>query len=59
MESRGNGTDEPICRAGIETQMQGMDLWAQMEDGEGGTNCEIRVALKYIRFSLSDILHSV
>ena len=48
MGSRRNGTDEPICRAGIEIQTQGMDLWAQMGDGEGGTNCEIRVALKYI-----------
>ena len=24
-----NGTDEPICRAGIEMQMQRMDLWIQ------------------------------
>ena len=29
MESRKNGTDEPICRAGIETQTQRMDLWSQ------------------------------
>lgn len=26
MESRKNGTDEPICRAGIETQTQTMDV---------------------------------
>ena len=25
----GNGTDEPICRAGIEMQTQRTDLWAQ------------------------------
>ena len=24
-----NGTDEPICRAGIETQTQRTDLWTQ------------------------------
>ena len=45
MESRKNGTDEPICRAGIETQTQGMDLWAQMRDAEGGTNCESSVKI--------------
>ena len=22
-----NGTDEPICRSGIETQTQGIDMW--------------------------------
>ena len=29
MESRKNGTDELICRAGIEMQMSRMDLWTQ------------------------------
>ena len=29
MESRKNGTDEPICRTGIETQIQRTDLWSQ------------------------------
>ena len=24
-----NGIDEPICRKGMETQMQRMDLWTQ------------------------------
>ena len=24
-----NGIDEPICREGMETQMQRMDLWTQ------------------------------
>ena len=28
MESRKNGTDEPICRTAAETQMQRMDTWA-------------------------------
>ena len=28
-----NGTDEPICRAGIETQTQKMDVWTQ--EGKG------------------------
>ena len=27
IESRKNGADEPICRAGIEMQTEGMDLW--------------------------------
>ena len=30
-----NGTDEPICRAGIETQMYRTDLWTKQEE-EGG-----------------------
>ena len=29
-----NGTDEPISKAGIETQMQGTDVWAPR--GRGG-----------------------
>ena len=29
MESRGNGTDEHIYRAGIETQTERTDLWTQ------------------------------
>ena len=28
-EIQKHGTDEPICRAGIEMQMQRMDLWTQ------------------------------
>ena len=47
MESRKNGTDEPICRAGVDTQTEN-GLWAQMGHGEGGTNCESRGASKYI-----------
>ena len=36
-----NGTDEPICRAGLETKTYGMDLWTQQGEEEGGTNWEI------------------
>ena len=36
-----NSTDESICRAGIEMQMQRMDVWAWGEE-EGGMNWEIR-----------------
>ena len=32
-----DGTDECICRAGTETQIQRMDVWTQ-EEGEGGMN---------------------
>ena len=41
MESQKNGTDEPICRAGLETKTYGMDLWTQQGEEEGGTNWEI------------------
>ena len=37
-----NGTDEPICRAGIETQTQRMDMWTRGREGAGGMNWEIR-----------------
>ena len=30
-----NGTDEPICRAGIEMQMLRMDLWNTGREGMG------------------------
>ena len=30
-----NGTDEPICRAGIETQMYRTDLWTKPEEERG------------------------
>ena len=35
-----DGTDEPICRAAMETQTQGTDLWTQggRQEGEGATN---------------------
>ena len=41
MESRKNGTDETICRAEIEMEMNRVDMWTQWE-GEGGVNEEIR-----------------
>ena len=42
MESRKNGTDEPICRAGIEMHMSRMDLRTQRE-GKDGMNWESSV----------------
>ena len=36
MESRKNGTDEPICRAGIEMHMLRMDLRTQRGKGKMG-----------------------
>ena len=33
-----NGTDEPIFKAGIQTQMQITDLCTQSGEGEGGMN---------------------
>ena len=42
MESRKNGTDEPICRAGIETQTERKDVWTLCGGEEGRMNCEIR-----------------
>ena len=35
-----NGTDEPICRTGIEMQTYRRDLWTQGEEGEGGVHSE-------------------
>ena len=47
MESRKkNGTVEPICRVGIETQRKRMDLWTQW--GKENVGWIERVALKYI-----------
>ena len=42
MESRKDGTDEPICRAGTETQTQGTNVWTPRREGEGQTNRERR-----------------
>ena len=36
-----NGTEEPICRAGLETKTCRMDMWTQQGEEEGGTNWEI------------------
>ena len=31
-----NGTDEPVCRAEIETQMQRTNVWTPREESGGG-----------------------
>ena len=45
MESRKNGTDDPICRAGIQMQIQRTDLWSQQGKKSGQSE---KVALTYI-----------
>ena len=40
IQKNGTDTDEPICRAGIETQTQRIDLWSQQGEGEIGMNLE-------------------
>ena len=37
-----NGTDEPMSRAGKETQTQRTDMWTRQGEGEGAMNCKIR-----------------
>ena len=36
MESRKNGTDEPVCKAEIETQMERTNVWTPWGKGGGG-----------------------
>ena len=43
-----NGANEPICRAGIETQTQRMDLWTQQ--GKESVGWVKGVALKYLHY---------
>ena len=41
-----NGTDEPVCRAEIETQMQRTNVWTPRREhgvGDGGMNWEIGI----------------
>ena len=45
-----NGSDEPIYRAGIETQTQKTDVWTQYEGRKEWD--EFRVALKYIHYHM-------
>jgi len=45
-----HGTDEPIYRAGIETQTQKIDVWIQHEGRKGWD--EFRVALKYTHYHM-------
>ena len=51
MESRKNGTEEPICREGMETWMWRMDLWTQW--GQEKVGQIGKVALRYIDYVLS------
>ena len=48
MESKKNGTDEPVCKAEIETQMQRTNIWTPREESggvghSGGMNWEIGI----------------
>ena len=49
-EIQKNGTDELICRAGIEMQTQRADLWTQQ--GKERLEKIERVDLKYIRYQV-------
>ena len=41
-----DGTDEPVCKAEIEIQMQRTNVWTPRGDGAGGMNWEL--GLTYI-----------
>ena len=43
-----NGTDEPVCQAGIEMQTWKMDMWIQQREGRMG-QIE-KVALTYMHY---------
>ena len=45
-----DGTSEPICRAGIETQIQRTDLWTQA--GKERVDQIERVALKHTHYHM-------
>ena len=47
METRKDGTDEPLCRAGIETQTQGTNVWTPRREGEGQANREAQDRCPY------------
>ena len=40
-ELQKNATDEPICRVGMETQMERTKVWTQRGERRGGMNWEI------------------
>ena len=40
-----NGTDQPMCRAGIDTQMWRMDVWTWGGGRSGGMNWEIWIGI--------------
>lgn len=42
MESE-NGTEEPICRGGTDTQTYRMDIWTRAGERELGANWEIGI----------------
>ena len=48
MGNLGKWCDEPICRAGTETQTQRMDLWAQW--GKKRVGQIEKIALTYIHY---------
>ena len=52
-ESQKNGTDDPICRTGIETQTQRPDVWTQQ--GKERVGHIERVALKHIHSYVKQI----
>ena len=46
MESRKNGTDEPISREGVESQMYRTDMWTQ--EGKGSVGPSGSLGLMYV-----------
>ena len=52
MESRKNGTDEPICRAGLEIQMYRTDLWTKQEEERGWD--ELKEQHQNVYYHMSD-----
>ena len=47
-----NGTDEPICKAEIETQTQRTNIWTPREEGGGGINWEIGIDIYATRYKI-------
>ena len=50
VESRKNGADEPICRAGVQMQTYRRDMWTQQ--GKEGVGQIGRVALTYVHYNV-------
>ena len=48
MEPRKNGTDEPICKAEIETQTWRTNVWTPSGERESGVSWEI--GIEYTRY---------
>ena len=56
-----NGTDELICKAETETQMQRTNVWVLRGEGENGKNWEIGIniyTLLYIKQLTNNLLYS-